>query len=93
MVDGMIKLIDFGISSEIPDGRTHATILNPSGTIDYIAPETLRVRYIVGCQDLTQLGSEVPGPICRDFRTILKINLAAIFPSVCEFSFKVRGGR
>ena len=41
IVDGMIKLIDFGIASKIQDDKTHVTKENQMGTLKYISPEVL----------------------------------------------------
>ena len=41
IVEGMLKLIDFGIASKVQDGKTQVTIENQMGTLNYISPETL----------------------------------------------------
>jgi len=41
IVEGMLKLIDFGIASRVQDGKTQVTIENQMGTLNYISPETL----------------------------------------------------
>jgi len=41
IVDGMLKLIDFGIASSVQDDKTHVTKENQMGTLNYISPETL----------------------------------------------------
>lgn len=46
LVDGCLKLIDFGIAIEIPPGQDYAVRRYTGGTIGYIAPEMLG-RYII----------------------------------------------
>lgn len=38
---GKLKLIDFGIASELPDGQTFIVKSFQAGTIDYVCPEAL----------------------------------------------------
>ncbi|VDP05200.1 unnamed protein product [Soboliphyme baturini] len=41
LVGGNLKLIDFGISDQIPDDRTWVTKQNQMGTLNYISPEAI----------------------------------------------------
>ena len=41
IVEGMLKLIDFGIASSVQDDKTHVTKENQMATLNYISPETL----------------------------------------------------
>jgi len=48
IVEGMLKLIDFGIASRVQDGKTQVTIENQMGTLNYISPETLNPSQTTG---------------------------------------------
>jgi len=48
IVEGMLKLIDFGIASRVQDGKTQVTIENQMGTLNYISPETLNPSQATG---------------------------------------------
>ena len=41
IVKGMLKIIDFGIASQVEDGNTHVTNVNMMGTLNFMSPEAL----------------------------------------------------
>jgi serine/threonine-protein kinase TTK/MPS1 len=43
IVNGTLKLIDFGIASKIDQNRTHVTKDNQLGTLNFMSPESIQV--------------------------------------------------
>ena len=39
IVKGMLKIIDFGIASQVEDDKTHVTEINMMGTLNFMSPE------------------------------------------------------
>ena len=42
IVNGTLKIIDFGIASKISDDKTHVTKDNTMGTFNYMSPEAIQ---------------------------------------------------
>jgi serine/threonine protein kinase len=50
MVNGTLKLIDFGIASRIDQNRTHVTKDNQLGTLNFMSPESIQVTVSGSCR-------------------------------------------
>jgi len=55
--DGQVKLVDFGISSVMPDGQSEGnSVVVFSGTISYASPEQIEGKKVLPASDVYQMG-------------------------------------